>query len=45
MLTTNRIYEWCGGHIRKPRIKKILEQEYEHISINRWSYFKVQGDQ
>lgn len=40
-ITTNGIFDWCGGLIKKPRIMKILGQHYEHVSMNRWSYFKV----
>lgn len=40
-ITTEGIFDWSGRHIKKPRIKKILEKHYTLVSKNRWSYFKV----
>lgn len=38
-ITTNRVYEWCGGAISKKQISRILSQNYSLIGYGQWSYY------
>lgn len=39
-ISTNSIFEWCGGVFPKKTIKQILKKNFEIAGYGRWSYFE-----
>jgi len=38
-ITTNVIYEWCGGVGSKRIIRKILKENFTIVGVHQWAYF------
>lgn len=38
-ITTNVIYEWCGGVVSKQRIRRFLKNNFQIVGTHQWSYF------
>ncbi|WP_423800382.1 nuclease-related domain-containing protein [Neobacillus sp. SAB-20_R2A] len=38
-ITTNLVFEWCGGGVDKKRIFRILMKSFEMVGDRRWVYF------
>jgi hypothetical protein len=39
-ISTNTIYEWCGGVFQKKRIRQILNENFKIAGFGQWSYFE-----
>lgn len=39
-ITTQGVYEWCGGAISQKTIRRVLKQHYKAVSTGRWLYYK-----
>lgn len=42
-ITTNDIYEWCGGIKSKKAIRRILAKNFELVRHSRSSYYRLKG--
>lgn len=43
-ITTTAIYEWCRIIPYKKKIKRILENHFEQVGENRWTYFRIKNN-
>lgn len=41
IITTGRIFDWCGGKISKQRIKRVLIKKYRLVNKYRFSYYEL----
>ncbi|WP_409271312.1 NERD domain-containing protein [Neobacillus sp. SCS-31] len=39
-ITTNDIFEWCGGRVSKRRIRRVLEKNLDLVNKRRWSFYE-----
>ncbi len=39
-ITTNVIYEWCGGNHPKRKIQKILTSNFKSVGVHQWTYYE-----
>ncbi|QGH33084.1 NERD domain-containing protein [Gracilibacillus salitolerans] len=38
-LTTNLVYDWCGGGYSKKSIKRFLEKNFRSVGTHKWVYY------
>ncbi|MBS4216429.1 NERD domain-containing protein [Bacillus sp. FJAT-49825] len=39
-ITTNLVFEWCGGGVDKKRVRRILEKKYKRVGVHQWTYYE-----
>lgn len=39
-ITTNCVYEWCGGIGSQKKIRRLLKENYKMIGVRQWTYFE-----
>jgi hypothetical protein len=39
-ITTNLVYDWCGGIGSMKKYRRILKQNYKVVGDNKWTYFE-----
>ncbi|MFS0820529.1 nuclease-related domain-containing protein [Bacillus sp. 1P02SD] len=39
-ITTNVVYEWCGGNPTKRKIQKILKNNFKSVGVRQWTYYE-----
>lgn len=39
-ITTNLVFEWCGGIVSKKMIARILKENFQAIGYGQWTYYK-----
>ncbi|MFC4799922.1 nuclease-related domain-containing protein [Neobacillus sp. GCM10023253] len=39
-ITTNLVFEWCGGVFSKKMIRRVLKENYKLIGHGQWSFFE-----
>ncbi|MFF2448812.1 nuclease-related domain-containing protein [Neobacillus sp. NPDC058068] len=39
-ITTNNIYDWCGGVPCKKTIRRVLARNFKQVGVHQWSYYE-----